>query len=223
MKSISIALLLITWHLITSIKEIEKCLLDQIKGFESDYLYLMDHEILTTIATDFNLLPRNFQEAMITCLADVEENDCEKIHGTGKCEKVGLVKVPMCETGFERVDYGICVRKCPPETIPDAGGFLCLKPKVKTRKSFKDKESCLKEITGDACKKSGRFYLHSCDKDFQELGSLMCEYICPENQGFEDDGIWCIPPTKEFDNFYLNIKPGKLKYNPKTKSFGKFN
>lgn len=202
-----------------AVKEIEKCLLDQIKGFESDYLYLMDHDIIQTIATDFHFLPKHFQEAMLQCVGKVQENECERVHGLGKCERCGLVKVPVCEPGFIRADCGLCVKKCPEETKADAGGLLCMKPKIVRRQTFTELDDCLKNAMATTCERVGRFYVLPCEKNYQVLAGLMCEYKCPVRDGFVDEGLYCVPPYKEYNRFFLNIKPGKLKYNSKTKKF----
>jgi hypothetical protein len=202
-----------------AVKEIEKCLLDQIKGFESDYLYLMDHDIIQTIAADFHFLPKHFQEAMLACIGSVQEYECERVHGLGKCERCGLVKVPKCEPGFIRVDCGICAKKCPDETMPDAGGLLCLKPRIERRETHDDRMSCQKSSQSDTCEQVGRFWVRPCPKNYVVLAGLMCEYKCPESEGFEGEGIYCVPPVKEINRYFLNVKTGKLKYNPKKKAF----
>lgn len=216
LKVLAIGLLL---GLAVAVKEIERCLLDQIKGFESDYLYLMDYDIIRNIASDFHLLPRHFQEAMLACLGSVQDYECERVHGLGKCESCGLVKVPKCEPGFVRVDCGLCAKKCPPETMTDAGGLLCLKPKIERRQTFADRQTCLKQSVMGSCEQLGRFYVLPCPANYHVLAGLMCEYRCPTDEGFSGEGIYCVPPVQEITRYFLNVKTGKLKYNPKHKTF----
>ena len=208
------------FYSILSIVEIQKCILDQINGFESDYLDLMDQEILTTIVTDFFLLPPEFRNAVQKCLNEIEDFECEKVYGRGECEKCGVIKVKKCDYGFIRIDCGICAKECPPETMSDAGGLMCLKPKIKPRKVFYDKESCLKDFSGKTCEKVSDFmYLHPCDINFKPMANLMCEYRCPKSQGWNEEGIYCVPPTMEYESWYLQLKPTRKKYNVQIGAF----
>merc|ERR1719322_64137 len=103
-----------------------------------------------------------------------------------------MVYVPKCSDSYsQRIDCGLCAKRCPEGTIKDALGTACRKPAIKKRRIYNNKSACFKkEENTDLCEEFEGYVTTKCPAGFSSLGDFMCEFKCPE--GFSDNRLYCI-------------------------------
>ena len=198
LNQIMLVLVIGSWALAqNNFKGVERCMLESIKPSDSNFLYLSDMKLITTIALEFQLLPEETQDQLRQCIKGVERNTCHNKAKTGNYEECGIFIVPKCKPGYVRVDCSICAKQCPPDSEPDSGGILCQKPKLKKRRQFAGIHEC-NENKKD-CESYSKFAIEKCPKNFVPLGLFLCTLECPSD--FVDNGVYCMPPL-EINNYY---------------------
>jgi hypothetical protein len=193
---------LILTKAINKIKEIEKCLIESFNPTDREFKVSSDLIALDVAIRDFPLLTKSLQKRFRRCRINIEEQKkfCEEIYGFNNCEPCGMIHIKKCPPDFERVDCGLCARKCPEETVPDALGALCAKPKMIKKKIYSSFIEC-KKAGNEECKDYSNFATNICPKSFIPIGDFLCNYECPE--GFQDSEIYCIPEIIETNEYFF--------------------
>ena len=195
-----ISLYAILIFLISTQKKIEKCLRKALYNTETTYLQLQDITYIANLMTDPIIINYNKSTIGENCLERyLEPNFLCKKKNPSNCERCGHSLVEKCNKGYITVDCGLCVKKCPEGTLPDAVGALCIKPKTKRRPLFDSLSTCISNSLD--CIKIGTQYAGLCPHGFESLGNYLCSYKCPPE--FIDDGIYCIPPRQIRTEYFI--------------------
>ncbi len=181
-------------------KGVERCMLESIKPSDTKFLYLSDLRLITTIAIEFQLLPEMTQNQLRQCFKGVEQNSCHSKIRTGNYEECGIFVVPKCKPGYVRVDCSICAKQCPQDSLPDSGGILCQKPKLKQRAQFPSIHDCNENKID--CDNFTKFAVEKCPKNYAALGLFFCALKCPPD--FVDQGVYCVPPFEVNNNYCMS-------------------
>lgn len=181
------------------ISDTEKCFLRAFRGSDVESDFDSDEELIKSLARDFYLLPIDMQNELHKCSKQTFDDGCELRFGKNQCELYGMVRVKKCEFGYKRVDLGVCMQACPPGTTEDAGGALCIKPKIIKRSVYDDENTCLS--AHKTCDKVESGYSSGCPENYKQLGRLMCAYDCPT--GFADSPRHCVPGRQETPEYFL--------------------
>ncbi len=135
---------------IENTKEIEKCLMESLNPTDPEYKYIFDVAKLNMAILDYMLLPKELQLRFKECKAEKEGlNECEDNYGKDNCEQCGMIYIQKCPEGFNRLDCFICARACPDDTMEDALGALCAKPKIQKKKIYQNMLDCKKDGNED--------------------------------------------------------------------------
>lgn len=139
--------------------------------FKSNLRFIADH---------FDLLPKEFQEAISNCYLSTNKIlnlKCEKKH-KGNCMKVNPLKASrICYDGAKLSVNGRCRWPCPEDFMYD-GALGCRKPLVMIAQNY-------------VCN----------SKAFERMQNI-CFPECPP--GFVDAGEYCVPPqTRQVEGFYF--------------------
>ena len=109
----------------------EACIMNALEQDEHVFKLTVDINLINTALLEYHLLPINIQQKIQDCnITDKSLRLCEEKYGPGNCEQNGVVYLKKCPDDFVRLDVGVCGRECPSDTMEDAIGFMCAKPKI---------------------------------------------------------------------------------------------
>ena len=195
-----ILLLLSLCSAVLSTRFLQSCVMKVLSPSETSDLGLSSVDVYNTLLTSYDLLPSEIQIQLKACSIPISDElkQCEHKYGYDSCEECGLLIVPKCKIGFQRIDCGSCARRCPQHTIPVAAGMLCEKSQAKVRESYTNLGAC-QQIHQHCEEMQADFVLSACPEHFRPLGNFHCLVQCPN--GFEDEGDYCRPEFVENYDF----------------------
>lgn len=116
---------------------------------------------------------------------------CEKVHGTGNCEKITSTFVNRkCPENFRIEGCCQCVISCPKNWKDD--GYWCMKPTALFLDKYDTMEACIS--AKKTCVSVGdKTFTEECPELHTRIGLNLCTARCP--LGWNDQGYRCMKPA----------------------------